>query len=82
MLLIKARLEIILIILKIVSSPLSRKRWSNGTKGIKLLDDNAGAHRHSDVINYLTEKGINIMAHPPYSPDLTPCDYLYEEPFN
>ena len=41
---------------------------------MKLLVDNARAHIHSDVINYLTE-GVNIMAHPPYSSDLAPCDY-------
>ena len=40
-----------------------------------MLHDNAGPHRHSDVINYLTEERINIMPHPPYSPDLVPCDY-------
>ncbi|CAF2698908.1 unnamed protein product [Rotaria sp. Silwood2] len=44
-------------------------------KGIKLLQDNARPHIHSDVINYLTEEGIIIMSHPPYSPDLAPCDY-------
>jgi transposase len=40
-----------------------------------LLHDNARPHIHSDVINHLTEEGINIMPHPPYSPDLAPCDY-------
>jgi histone-lysine N-methyltransferase SETMAR len=40
-----------------------------------LHHDNARPHVHSDVINYLTEEGINIMPHPPYSPDLAPCDY-------
>ncbi|CAF3864449.1 unnamed protein product [Rotaria sp. Silwood1] len=52
-----------------------KQRKSAGIKGVKLLHDNAGLHRHSDVINYLTEEGINIMPHPPYSPDLAPCDY-------
>ena len=33
---------------------------------MKLLDDTARSHIHSDVINYLTEQGIDIM---PYSPD-------------
>ncbi len=42
---------------------------------MKLLHDNARPHAHSDVINYLTEEGINILSHPPYSPDLAPCDY-------
>ncbi|CAF3885412.1 unnamed protein product [Rotaria sp. Silwood1] len=44
-------------------------------KRITLLHDNARPHIHSDVINYLTEEDINIMPHPPYSPDLAPCDY-------
>ncbi|CAF3678135.1 unnamed protein product [Rotaria socialis] len=52
-----------------------KQRKSAGTKGIKLLHDNARPHIHSDVINYLTEEGINIMAHPPYSLDIAPCDY-------
>ena len=61
--------------LKPVVKEIWKQRRSNGTKGIKLLHDNAGPHRHSDVINYLTEEGINIMPHPPYLPDLAPCDY-------
>ena len=61
--------------LKPVVKEIWKQRRSNGTKGIKLLDDNAGPHRHSDVINYLTEEGINIMPHSPYSSDLAPCDY-------
>ncbi|CAM4977764.1 unnamed protein product [Rotaria socialis] len=31
--------------------------------------------KSNDVINYLTEEGINIIPHPPYSRDLAPCDY-------
>ena len=40
-----------------------------------MLHDNGPPHRHSDVINYLTEECINIMPHPLYSPDLAPYDY-------
>ena len=36
---------------------------------MKLLEDNALLCIHSDVINYLTEQGINIMPRPPYLPD-------------
>ena len=39
---------------------------------MKLLGDNVRSHIHSDILNYLTEEGINIMAHLPYSPDLAP----------
>ncbi|CAF4963301.1 unnamed protein product, partial [Rotaria socialis] len=53
-----------------VVKEIRKQRKSNGTKGIKLLRDNASSHRHSDVINYLTGEGINIIPHPPYSPDL------------
>jgi len=61
--------------LKPVVKEICKQRKSNGTNGIKLLHDNAQPHSHSNVINYLTEEGINIMPHPPYSPDLAPCDY-------
>ncbi|CAF4623051.1 unnamed protein product, partial [Rotaria sp. Silwood2] len=63
----------------IVVEPVVKEIWkqrkSADTKGIKFLQDNARPHIHSDVINYLTEEGIIIMLHPPYSPDLAPCDY-------
>ena len=42
---------------------------------MKLIEDIARPHIHSDVSNYLTEEGMNIMAYPPHSPDLVPCDY-------
>ena len=28
------------------------------------------------VTDYLTKMGINTVPHPPYSPDLAPCDFL------
>ena len=42
---------------------------------MKLVEDNARVHIHSDVINCLKEEGINIMAHPLYSPGLALGDY-------
>jgi histone-lysine N-methyltransferase SETMAR len=61
--------------LKPVIKEIWKQRKSSGTNGIKLLHDNARPHTHSDVIDYLTQEGINIMPHPLYSPDLAPCDY-------
>ncbi|CAF3414026.1 unnamed protein product, partial [Rotaria socialis] len=52
--------------LKSVVKEIRKQRKSNGTKGIKLLHGNASPHRHSYVINYLTEEGINIIPHPSY----------------
>ena len=31
--------------------------------GMRSVEDNARAHIHFDVINYLTEESINIMAY-------------------
>ena len=40
---------------------------------MKLVEDNARVHIHCDVINHLTEEGMNIMLRPPYSHDLVPA---------
>ena len=36
--------------------------------------DNAPVHNSILVTDYLTKMGIKIVPHPPYSPDLAPCD--------
>ena len=43
--------------------------------GIKLLHDNASAHKSTTVHEYLKESGLDVLDHPPYSPDLSPCDF-------
>jgi histone-lysine N-methyltransferase SETMAR len=40
-----------------------------------LLQDNATPHHHRDVQNMVQRWGWEMLAHPPYSPDLAPCDY-------
>jgi len=37
---------------------------------MKLLHDNASSHNHQNV----KEEGLNLLPHPPYSLDLSPCD--------
>ena len=37
--------------------------------------DNTLVHNSILVPDYLTEMGIKTVSHPPYSPDLTPCDF-------
>ena len=37
--------------------------------------DNAAVHNTIVVSDYLTKMGIKTVAHPPYSPDLAPCDF-------
>ena len=36
---------------------------------MKLVEENVRSHIHCDVINYLTEEGMNIAAYPAYSYD-------------
>ena len=37
--------------------------------------DNAPCHNSILVTDYLTQMGIKTVPHPPYSPDLAPCDF-------
>jgi histone-lysine N-methyltransferase SETMAR len=47
--------------------------------GFILHQDNATPHHNHDVQNLVQHWGWNVLAHPPYSPDLTPSDYwLFE----
>jgi len=52
-----------------------RKRpelWSNGWI---LHQDNAPAHNALSVKQFLANKNITVLEHPPYSPDSAPCDF-------
>jgi len=40
-----------------------------------LLHDNAPVHRTVAVQEFLARKQVCVLHHPPYSPDLSPCDY-------
>ncbi|MDR3550226.1 MAG: hypothetical protein P4L31_02345 [Candidatus Babeliales bacterium] len=61
--------------LEAVIEELMEQRPMTGTKGIKLLQDNARPHMTKRVLNFLKENRINLMPHPAYSPDLAPCDF-------
>jgi len=37
--------------------------------------DNAPAHNALSVKQFLANKNITVLEHPPYSPDLAPCDF-------
>jgi len=47
----------------------------SGLRNFRLLHDNARPHVHSNVRNYLQEKGIKLIDHPPYSPDSALSDF-------
>ena len=52
-----------------------KRRPRTGVRGIKLLHDNALAHKSATVLEYLKESGLDVLHHPQYSPDLSPCDF-------
>jgi len=41
-----------------------------------LHHDNAPCHTAISVNEYLAKKGISVVPQPPYSPDLSPCDFF------
>ena len=47
----------------------------SGTTSFKILHDNAKVHVAKKVKTYLEEEGLTTIRHPPYSPDLAPCDF-------
>ena len=42
-----------------------------------LHHDNAPCHMAISVIEFLAKKGIPVVPQPPYSPDLSPCDFCF-----
>ena len=52
-----------------------KRRPGTGVHGIKLLHDNPPAHRSATVQEYLKESGLDVLDHPPYGPDLSPCGF-------
>ena len=42
---------------------------------LHFLQDNPLVHNSILVTDYLTKMGINTVPHPPYCPDLAPCDF-------
>jgi hypothetical protein len=49
-------------------------KWSSGTW--LLHHDNALCHTTLSVTEFLAKHSIPVVLHPPYSPDLTPCDFF------
>lgn len=51
-------------------------RKNNQKRRIILHHDNASSHTARRTIDFLTENKIELMDHPPYSPDLSPNDFF------
>ena len=50
------------------------RRPATGLRGARLLHDNASSHKAAIVREYLKQEKVVELPHPPYSPDLAPCD--------
>lgn len=62
-------------ILERLKAAIKEKRRGKLTKGVLLLHDNAPVHKSRIAMAALEKVGFEILAHPPYSPDLAPSDY-------
>ena len=64
------------VVLKQLEAHFKRRRPKTGLKHLFLLRDNAPAHKVHIVIEFLESEKLNVLPHPPFSPDLAPCDYF------
>ena len=53
-----------------------KKRLSVVLKGTFMLHDNAPAYKYKVVVDFLDKEKVKVIKHPPYSPDLSPCDFF------
>ncbi|KAI6655509.1 hypothetical protein LOD99_2008 [Oopsacas minuta] len=52
-----------------------KRRPKTGTRGLKILHDNARPHKSLAVRQKIKDMGMHEVPHPPYSPDIAPCDF-------
>ena len=45
-------------------------------RDVMLHHDNAAPHKSAVVTEYLRKERIKLLPHPPYSPDIAPCDFF------
>ena len=63
-------------VLKKVEEFYNKKQPSEGWLGVHLLHDNAFSHKCEVVKSFLASEKVKVLNHPPYSPDLSPCDFF------
>ena len=47
-----------------------------GLRGLMLLDDYASARTAAATTDFLATSGVKMVPHPPYSSNLSPCDWF------
>ena len=68
-------------VLKKVKEFYNKKRPCKGWSGVHLLHDNASSHKCEVVKSFLASEKVKVLNHPPYSPNLSPCDLFFIRPF-
>ena len=59
-----------------VEAHYEKRRPATGLRSLCLIHDNAPAHKCVLVQGFLKEEKVVQLSHPPYSPDLSPCDFF------
>ena len=55
----------------------NKKRPSKGWSGVHLLHDNHSSRKCEVVKSFLASEKVTVLNYPPYSPDMSPCDFLF-----
>lgn len=63
-------------ILPEVFSNFKKMTGRSTVRHVMLHHDNAAPHTAKVVTKYLNQEKVDILPHPPYSPDLAPCDFF------
>ena len=63
------------VVLKNLRTKMRKIRPKPGLQHVYLLHDNAPAHKSSTAAKILKYEKVHILSHPPYSPDLTLCNF-------
>ncbi|KAI6661502.1 Histone-lysine N-methyltransferase SETMAR-like [Oopsacas minuta] len=58
-----------------VITAIESQREKTGIRGILLHHGNASSHTAIRTREFLENSGLKTLPHPPYSPDLAPCDF-------
>ena len=59
-----------------VKAHYEKRRPATGLWGLCLTYDNVPAHKCVLVQDFLKEEKVVQLSHPPYSPNLSPCDFF------
>ena len=64
------------VVLKKLKAHFKRRRPKAGLKYLRLLHDNAPAHKARIVTDFLESEKVNVLPNSPFSPDLAICNYF------